>query len=61
MDKLFQALLDRADLFPQNPALISDAGNNQEIITNQQLLQKIANVEVILKPQKVKCVGLSKR
>jgi len=29
MDKLFQALLDRADLFPQNPALISDAGNNQ--------------------------------
>lgn len=58
MDKLFQALLDRADLFPRNPALISDAGDNQEIITNQQLLQKIANVEVILKQQKVKCVGL---
>jgi long-chain acyl-CoA synthetase len=58
MEKLFQALLSRADLLPHQPALISDNGDNQITITNQQLLQKITNVEVALKEQKVKCIGL---
>jgi len=58
MKKLFQALLYRADLFPQQPALIYDAGHNQVIITNQQLMQKIARVEAIFKKQKTKCLGL---
>ena len=58
MEKLFKALLYRAKLFPQQPALISDTGDNQISMTNQQLLQKIANVEVALKKLKVKCIGL---
>ena len=58
MEKLFQALLYRAESFPQQPALISDTGDSQISITNQQLMQKIANVEVAFKKLKVKCIGL---
>jgi long-subunit acyl-CoA synthetase (AMP-forming) len=58
MEKLFQALLSRADLFPHQPALISDNGDNKITITNQQLLQKISNIEVALDELNVKCIGL---
>ena len=58
MEKLFQALRFRADLFPHQPALISDVGENQVTISNQQLLQKITKVEEVLNEQKAKCIGL---
>ncbi|MBA6263561.1 AMP-binding protein [Colwellia sp. Bg11-12] len=58
MEKLFQVLRARADLFPHQPALISDLGDQQIITTNQQLVQKIAAVEAAFKAQNLACVGL---
>jgi hypothetical protein len=39
MEKLFEALLSRADLFPHQPALISDKGDNKITMTPVQLTQ----------------------
>jgi long-chain acyl-CoA synthetase len=58
MEKLFQALRIRVDLFPHQPALISDIGENQVTISNHQLLQEIAKVEECFKEQKAQCIGL---
>jgi len=58
MEKLFQALLSRADLFPHQAALISDDESNKITITNLQLLQNIASVEAFFKQQNIKCIGL---
>jgi long-subunit acyl-CoA synthetase (AMP-forming) len=58
MEKLFKALRIRVDLFPHQPALISDIGENQVTISNQQLLQKITKVEECFKEQETKCIGL---
>ena len=58
MEKLFQALRFRADLSPHQPILISDNGENQVTLSNQQLLQKISKVENSFKEQNAKCIGL---
>jgi len=58
MEKLFQALRFRADLFPHQPALITDNGENQATLSNQQLLQEISKVEKSFKEQNAKCIGL---
>jgi long-chain acyl-CoA synthetase len=58
MEKLFQALRFRADLFPHQPALISDNGENLVTLSNQELLQKISKVEKSFKEQNAKCIGL---
>ncbi|MFT6692508.1 MAG: hypothetical protein ACJAXH_003047, partial [Colwellia sp.] len=47
MENLFQVLRSRANLFPHQPALITDAGDHQDIVSNQQLWQKIASVAAV--------------
>jgi long-subunit acyl-CoA synthetase (AMP-forming) len=58
MEKLFQVLRSRADFFPHQTALMTDAGDHQDIISNQQLWQKIASVTAVFTQEKVQCVGL---
>ena len=58
MKKLFKALASRATHFPDKRALISNEGNTQTIINNQQLLKHIANVGSFLENTGVQRVGL---
>jgi acyl-CoA synthetase (AMP-forming)/AMP-acid ligase II len=58
MEKLFQVLRSRADFFPHQTALMTDAGDHQDLISNQQLWQKIASVTAVFTQAKVQCIGL---